>query len=259
MTGIADGADYAKIVSIAPGQLLTLYGTNLAPADAAQPPNGFPASFNGVTVMFNGIAAPILYTSPAQINLQVPYEIAGQDQVTMQVSSQSVTPPVAESYILAVVDEQPSVFLSAAPFSQPLLDSTMCNGQVATGLQPLALNADGTENSCANPAASGSTVTIFLNGLGTASGAQITGAVNPSTTPVGATAALNGWFGSSAPAITFFPVGILAGSIDSVAQLQMQVSSTTPIVNIFLQLQQASGPPSVVRGQGIVIWVRPDN
>src|SRR6202035_4655016 len=100
-------------VNVAPGQLLTLYGTSLAPSSPLTPSNGFPPSFNGVTVTFNGIPAPILYTSGIQINMQVPYEIAGQTQVTMQVSSQSAATPLSESYILGVVAIQPSVFLSA--------------------------------------------------------------------------------------------------------------------------------------------------
>ena len=89
IAAICDGADDAKIVKIAPGQLMTLYGTNLAPTGIPPASPGFPESFNGVSVTFNGTAAPLLYTSGAQINLQVPYEIAGQSQVTMQVSSQS--------------------------------------------------------------------------------------------------------------------------------------------------------------------------
>jgi uncharacterized protein (TIGR03437 family) len=60
--------------------------------------------------MFNGIAAPILYTSGIQINLQVPYEIAALGEVTMQVSSSLVTPSVSESYILAVATRPRETF-----------------------------------------------------------------------------------------------------------------------------------------------------
>jgi hypothetical protein len=49
VAAIADSADNAKIVSAAPGQLLTLYGTNLAPGAGANPPGGFSTAFNGVT------------------------------------------------------------------------------------------------------------------------------------------------------------------------------------------------------------------
>jgi len=253
VAAICDTADAAKIVSVAPGQLLTLYGTSLAPEGV---PNGFPTSFNGVTVTFNGIAAPILYTSGIQINLQVPYEISGQTQVTMQVSSQSVSPPVAESYILAVVERQPSVFIAGAGFSQPLFDIARCNGQNVSGLQPLALNADGTQNSCANPAASGSTVTIFLNGLGVSNPAQTTGTVSPSLVAISPAA---GFVSGSSAATNFLSTATLPGYIDSVAQVQIQVTSTSPSINIPLEVQQPSGAPFLVRGQGILIWVRPAN
>jgi uncharacterized protein (TIGR03437 family) len=242
VAAITDSADNARIVSVAPGQLLTLLGTNLAPPDPAYPPNGFPASFSGVTVTFNGIPAPLLYTSGTQINLQLPYEIAGLTQVSMQVSSQFVSPPVSESYFLAVVERQPSVFLSASAFSQPFFDISQCNGQNISGLQPLALNADGTQNSCANPAVSGSNVTIFVNGLGVTTPAQSTGAVSSSAVAI--TPAVG--TGTNVLSTTTLP-----GSIDGIAQVQLQVSSTKSNafqVGTFL-----------VRGPGILIWVQPGN
>lgn len=238
VAAIADTADNAKIVSVAPGQLLTLYGTNLATANVT-----------GIKVTFNGIAAPILYSSSIQINVQVPYEIAGQTQVTMQVASQLVTPPVAESYILAVVERQPSVFLSP---SQPLFDMSACNGRIVSGLQPLALNADGTLNTCAHPAASGSTVTIFLNGLGATTPSQATGTVSSSLESVSPAATLVPGPQAAASVVS---TATLPGSIDSVAQVQIQVSSTSA-VSIPLEVQQPSESPFLVRGPGILIWVR---
>jgi len=250
---ICDNADEAKIVSVAPGQLVTLFGTNLAPEGSAPSANGYPTSFNGVTVTFNGVAAPILYTSGIQINLQVPYEIAGQTQVTMQVSSQFVTPAVSESYILAVANRQPSVFVQPGSFGQAIWDVANCNGQTIAGMQPVAFNADGSLNSCANPAAAGSTVTIFLNGLGVSSPAEPTGAIsssvmaiNPAVMPV-----VTGILASALPTQT------LPGSIASLAQVQVQAGSSTAVVN--LEVADGSGSTFLVRGPGIVIWGKPAN
>jgi hypothetical protein len=53
-----------------------------------------------------------------------------------------------------------------------------CNGQDGPQALAKALNADGSVNSAGNPAAAGSTVTIFLNGV--ASGAALTGLANDS-------------------------------------------------------------------------------
>jgi uncharacterized protein (TIGR03437 family) len=251
VTMIADPADNAKLVSVAPGQLLTLYGTNLATEGIGPSTNGFPTSFNGVTIAFNGIAAPILYTAGTQINLQVPYEIAGQTQVTMQVTSQSVSPALSESYIFAVATRQPSIFVGAASFGAPVFDIATCNGQTIAGLQPLAFNADGTVNSCANPASAGSMVTIFLNGLGITSPAQTTGAISPSAvaiSPVAAAASASGSTGA-------LPTQTLPGEIASVAQVQVPVAS--PSSTLSLGVLDASGAVFRVRGPGVAIWVAP--
>jgi uncharacterized protein (TIGR03437 family) len=248
LAAICDSADDAKIVTVAPGQLMTLYGTNLAPTGVAPTAPLFPTSFNGVAVTFNGTAAPLFYTSGTQINLQVPYEIAGQGQVTMQVSSQSVSPAISESYILAVAAHEPGVFIGSADFSAPVADAAICNGQTFAGLQPLAVNADGTINSCSNPAAPGSTVTIFLNGLGVTTPAQATGAIASSTVAVSPTALL---IPSSGPA-GVLPTFTLAGAISSVAQVQVQAGATSSVVN--LDVGAATGVAYSVRGPGIVIW-----
>lgn len=173
VTAISDSADNARLSSVAPGQLITLYGNNLAPTapgaiDPTQP-------LTGLSLRFNGIAAPLLYASATQINLQVPFEIAGQSQVAMEISSQLASPPLLESYILAVLDRQASVFLLPEDFTGTVFAAAACNGQSVSGLRPLALNADGTLNSCANPAPSGSAVTIFMNGIGVTTPPQTTG------------------------------------------------------------------------------------
>jgi uncharacterized protein (TIGR03437 family) len=147
---IADPADNARVVNVAPGQFLTLYGVALA---------------NG-SVTFNGIQVQILYAADGQINLQVPMEIAGLTEVTMQVSNPFALPPVSESYILGVVARHPSVFLRAINFFGPIFGEQLCNGATYYGAEGVATNPDGSLNTCSNPAPAGSTVNLYLNGLG---------------------------------------------------------------------------------------------
>jgi uncharacterized protein (TIGR03437 family) len=60
----------------APGGLLSIFGTGLAKTTAiASVPSGIPSSLGGVSAAVNGIAAPVLYVSPTQVNVQVPYEV----------------------------------------------------------------------------------------------------------------------------------------------------------------------------------------
>lgn len=256
VTVIADSADNARLSSVAPGQLITLYGNNLAPAapgaiDLTQP-------LPGLSLKFNGIAAPLLYASATQINLQVPFEIAGQIQVTMEVSSALASPPVSESHILAVIDRQPSVFLLPEDFTGTVFDAASCNGQNVSGLRPLALNADGTLNTCANPAPSGSAVTIFMNGLGVTTPPQTTGTLSNSLTALspGPVPLISPGQASA----TILSTSTIPGVIAGVAQVRIQLSSPSGSVTIPMYVPFPSGNAEVfVRGPGLLIWVVPAN
>jgi uncharacterized protein (TIGR03437 family) len=256
VTVIADSADNARLSSVAPGQLITLYGNDLAPSaggaiDPAQP-------LPGLSLRFNGIAAPLLYASATQINLQVPFEIAGQSQVTLEVSSQLASPPVAESFILAVLDRQPSVFLLPEDFTGTVFDAASCNGQSVSGLRPLAVNADGTLNSCANPAPSGSAVTIFMNGIGVTTPPQTTGTLSNSLTALspGPVPLIS----PSQASATILSTSTIPGAIAGLAQVRIQLSSPSGSPTIPIYVPSPSGSAEIfVRGPGLLIWVVPSN
>jgi uncharacterized protein (TIGR03437 family) len=200
---LADSAGVFVTNSVTPGQLLTIYGNGLA-ADIStpQPSNGFyPTSGTSASVTVNGIPAPILYESPHQLNVQVPFEVAGQGTATIQITNvDSLTVPVAAN--------APSIFEVAA-------ESVGCTPAYLGQTVTLALNQDGTVNGCANPAKAGSTITIFADGFGVTSPAQVTGAVVMSATPLSLT--------FSTPPPTFLSAEALVGSISGVYELQIQV------------------------------------
>ena len=72
ITAIANAGSYQN--AAAPGMLMTIFGTQLAPAAAQGTGSGLPLSLNGVSATVNGITAPIVSISPTQITVQVPYE-----------------------------------------------------------------------------------------------------------------------------------------------------------------------------------------
>jgi uncharacterized protein (TIGR03437 family) len=254
VTMICDPADEARVATVAPGQLLTLYGSNLAPEGTAPSTGSFPTSFNGVSVTFDGIPAPILYTAGSQINLQAPYEIAPETEVTIQVSNPLVTPPLSESYVLAVVPRRPSVDVAAAGFTALLFDRATCNSQSIAAIQPLAFNSDGSLNTCTNPAAAGSLVTIVLNGLGSTAPSQTTGAISPTSAPI-TPGTISEPYAGYTGAVTTYPTVTLGGSISALALVQVAAPSASSAV--MLQVRDASGAIFPVRGPGIVIWVAP--
>ena len=96
---------------LAPGGLATLTGVNLA--DAVYPisgDGGFPTSLAGVSVTVNGVAAPLVYLSPTQINFQMPWETAPSTYVTIQMTRNAAVSAIEAVTVAA--DAAPSMFLS---------------------------------------------------------------------------------------------------------------------------------------------------
>ncbi len=86
-------------VSVAPGSIVSIFGTNLttgvAFADSAQHP---PTSLGGVSVTIGGTAAALFYVSPTQINAVVdPATAPGTDNVVVTSSSGTQTGSVTVS------------------------------------------------------------------------------------------------------------------------------------------------------------------
>jgi uncharacterized protein (TIGR03437 family) len=59
---------------IAPGSLLSIYGTNLSPVTDIDTAIPLPPTMDGVTVSVNNIQAPLWFVSSGQINAQIPFE-----------------------------------------------------------------------------------------------------------------------------------------------------------------------------------------
>jgi len=176
---VTDAATMSLLGPVAPGQLIALLGNGIGPS---QPVNGLtsgassvPTSLGGVSVTFDNQPAPILYASATQINIQVPFEIkqkaasSGNPQST--VMEVSYNGSVIETRSFAVVAAAPSLFISFA--GVPVCgNSQLANQSEAVAL---ALNQDGSVNSCTNPAPAGSTFTLFVNGIGTFAEDETTG------------------------------------------------------------------------------------
>jgi uncharacterized protein (TIGR03437 family) len=141
--------------AVAPGELVVLNGRRIGPTTAVNaqlPPGGaFPGTLSGAQVSFNGIPAPLISIQANRIECQAPFELDGAASVEIQVVYNGQT---SNSFPGAVVTQQVSVLAVA--------------------------NADGTANSASNPAQIGSTVTIYLTGLGQTVPAGIDGALNAS-------------------------------------------------------------------------------
>ncbi|MGA3188696.1 MAG: protease pro-enzyme activation domain-containing protein [Bryobacteraceae bacterium] len=71
ISSILDSASFKSQIS--PGMLATIYGAGLANTSISASGSPLPFSTAGVSVTVNGFAAPVVYASPTQLNIQVPY------------------------------------------------------------------------------------------------------------------------------------------------------------------------------------------
>ncbi len=243
---VTDPADNVQLGNVSPGEVISLFGIDLAPASPSTPEGGVAASTDSFGIFFNGIAAPVLYSAGQQINVQVPYEIAGAGAVSMKVVSQNITHPFSETRTLAVADRQPSIFLSRAAIESPIAGFSVCGDAVMQGEAAMAINPDGTINDCTNPAPAGSTVTVMMNGLGITTPGLGTGAIVQGTPAALAPGLDPGPFTGT----TTMATQSLPGAISGVAQVQLRGGT----------LQQLLIDPALggvpLRERVILVWTR---
>ena len=88
--GVVNAASF-RGGAIAPGEIVTIYGSGFGPAvlAAAQYTDGqLPASVGETRVLFDGAAAPMIYSSAGQVSAIVPY--AASETVQVQVEYQGI-------------------------------------------------------------------------------------------------------------------------------------------------------------------------
>ncbi len=73
--GTVNAASNAAGQPVAPGSLVSIYGSNFAAGLAAASTVPFSTSLNGTSVSINGIAAPLDFISQGQIKAQVPFGV----------------------------------------------------------------------------------------------------------------------------------------------------------------------------------------
>jgi uncharacterized protein (TIGR03437 family) len=150
-SGMVDGAS-TQPGAVTPGKIVVVYGSRIGPDALTSLSIGgdgrVATTLGGTQVLFDGIPAPLLYTSSGQLAAVVPYEVDGKlgTQVQVKYGSQS-SDPVA----LPVKPVAPSIFS---------VDLTGA-GQAAI------LNQDGlTVNSSKTPAPRGSVISVYATGEG---------------------------------------------------------------------------------------------
>jgi minor extracellular serine protease Vpr len=153
--GVVNAASYQPGSGFAPGSYITIAGTGLSAATSAFNTNYLPVALAGTSASFTagGISVPghLSYVSPAQINVQVPWELQGQTSASLKVA-------------ISGVEE--------VPVTIPIVSTSPAFFEFADGkgsLMAAALDQNYQLITVANPVQRGTIVQLFVNGLGAVS------------------------------------------------------------------------------------------
>lgn len=194
--------------AITPGEVITLFGSGLGAAASGLTiaPNGtVSTTLGGAQVLINGVAAPLIYVSPSQVNAIIPYEV-GSGIANIQVNWNGAQ---SAAWGIPIASSSPAIFTTAS-------DGV---GQAAV------LNQDNSVNGASNPAARGTVVQIYATGGGQTSPAASTGSV----TKVAAQLALPVTVTIGGVSAQVLYAGSAPGEVEGVVQLNVVVpASVTP-------------------------------
>ena len=172
LLGTVNAASY--VAPVAPGSIAAAFGTNLAIGQASSTASEpLPTTLAQSSFAIGGQAAPLFFATAFQVNMQIPWELAGQIQTSLV---ETVNGVVSNTQIVAIAAFAPGIFSVDASGA----------GQGAILIAPTAqLAAPG------SAAPTGATVSIFCTGLGPVTNQPATGIAGPSgplsmtlTTPV---------------------------------------------------------------------------
>jgi uncharacterized protein (TIGR03437 family) len=230
--GVVHAASDQGGVPIAPGGLITVYGTNLADGVAQDSGLPLPQLLSGTQVLLGNQPLPILYTNTGQLNVQVPYGVPVNTQYQLSVQHGN-TLSVPQS--LVVAQAEPGIFTVN---EQGTGQGSIVRSDGVTLAQP------------GTPASIGETIVIYCTGLGAVTPAvkegspapstpQLSTTVNPVTVTIGGQVAQVAFSGLTPGYAGLYqinavvPAGITTG--DAVPVVLSVAGQTSPVVTIAVQ------------------------
>ena len=222
--GVADAATSLNNSStgISPGEIITIYGSNFGTANASymgptqvagtalnSAGTSVVTNLQGTQVTFNGLVAPMEFTSDQQIAVVVPYEIANSSTVSVAVSYLG---GFSKGMTFNVVPATPGLFTLS---------------QTGLGDAAIIRFGDSSVISKSNPASVGDTLELYGEGYGvaTVNTALPDGAVVSSVLPV--PAAKITLLIDRLPVPTIY-AGAAGGDVNGVLQVNFKVPQLTP-------------------------------
>jgi uncharacterized protein (TIGR03437 family) len=214
--------------AVAPGSYISIFGSALSDATDSSSTARLPMAIDFVIVSFDvpsaGISVPghLTYVSPSQVNVQVPWELAGQPSAQVKVAVNYTNGNVIT---LPLADFAPAFFEVSA-------------GAVA------ALDGNYKAIGASNPAVRGQSIALYVNGLGPVTNTPASGDPASSTSLSQTTSTPTVTIGGATAPVSFSG---LAPGFAGLYQINVTVPSTigagnqSLVVSIGGQTSKASG------------------
>jgi uncharacterized protein (TIGR03437 family) len=203
---VVNAADLSA--NIAPGGLITLFGTELSPVNLASAEMPLPTALANSCLTVNGLPMPILFVSPTQVNAQMPFEAVGDVTLILQTPGGN-----SDNYNLVVQANAPSIFRVPAP-NNTTVPTIIRNddGELVTASHPIHRKAN-------------EALVIYTTGLGATSPAVPDGMPSPKNPlAVALTAPTVTLGGVSLPVLYY---GLAPGEV-GVYQINVSVPGSVP-------------------------------
>ena len=230
ITAVANGASFLGS-AVSPGEVLAVFGANLGPPQltdmqTTNDSSHVTTALSDTQIFFDGVSAPLLYTSANQLGAIVPFSTTWPTTQVVVMSKGQLSSPLK----IPVVPAAPALF-----------------SQDGTGGGPGAiLNQDGTPNSAANPAARGSLVVLYGTGAGQTNPAGDDGRIStgsPLPSPVLPVTV----FIDNQPAQLLY-AGAAPGMVQGIIQINARVPDTVSIgdgIQVMFKVGSYSSPNTV--------------
>ncbi len=161
VSGILNGGSFVQ-GPIAPGTIVSIFGSGLARIVAQASTLPLPHSLDGTRVTVNGQSAPLFFVSPNQINLQLPFQLQSGSASLSVIDATGAS----GSRALTIAATSPAIFTTSSDGKGEAIS-------VHANFKPVRKVT--LEN-----AGIGETIILFCTGLGALDNFSISGAIAPS-------------------------------------------------------------------------------
>ncbi len=219
--GAVHGASFKKFAPLAPGQIVSLFGSNLARERSGANQIPLPRTLAGVTAKMAGADIPLYYSDTGQLNAQVPFELPPGGTFPLVVTLAGAASPPE---LVTLTNAQPGIFT---------VNSSGSGAGVVT-------HAAGALIDSSNPARPGEVVIVYATGLGATNPPVKTGEASPSDPAARAIEAVTVYIGGVAVSADF--AGLTPGFV-GLYQVNVRIPDNAPVgeaVEIYLEQNQIS-------------------